>query len=108
MTLAAIITAAVALGVAAVAVWLAVLARAEGITCRRELARHRAAHAQAAEQGRPPEERRTSRHHGPAEPVQGTPTEQIPAQRPDAPATSLIESPEPPRGSRLPRPGRIQ
>lgn len=106
MTLAAIIVAALALAVAAVAVWLAVLARSEAITCRRELSRHRKAHADAAEQGRAPEERRTSRHHGPAEPVQGPPTAQIAAQ--PGPATNLIQTPEPPSGSRLPRPGRIQ
>lgn len=106
MTLAVIIVAALALGVAAVAVWLAVMARSEAITCRRELSRHRAAHAQAAEQGRPPEERRATRHHAPPGPVVGSPTSQIAAQ----PATEAIvaQSPEEQQRARLPRPGRIQ
>lgn len=100
MTLAALIIAALALGVAAVAVWLAVVARADALTCRRELARHREAHANAAE------ERRAVRHRAPE------PEPARPAQQPEpdtGPPTSQIDARDlPTREARvvLPRPGR--
>jgi hypothetical protein len=101
--IAALIVAALALGGAAAALWVAVLARGEAITCRRELARHRKAHAEAAE------ERRAARHHQPEpqpfderawpgqDPLPGLPTEQIAAQAPPTRQAPAVQ---------LPRPGR--
>lgn len=98
MTLAAVITAALALLVAAVALWVAVVARADALTCRRELSRHRKAHADQAE------ERRVNRLRPPQQPVTGTPTEQITAVGVD------LEEQDPETAARpavrLPRPGR--
>jgi hypothetical protein len=100
--------AALALGVGALALWFAVMARSEAITCRRELSRHRAAHAAAAEAGRAPEERRTARHRPPEEPVTGPPTAQITAQPPETEAIVAQTPTGQQRATRLPRPGRIR
>jgi hypothetical protein len=95
MTLAAIIVAALALGVSAVAVWLSVVARNDAITCRRELARHRHSHAERAE------EQRGSLHS--ARP--GPP----PAVTADGPATEqLAAQPGPATAPAMPRPGLIR
>jgi hypothetical protein len=100
MIYASLIVAAVSLAAAAVAIWLAVLARGEAITCRRELARHRHSHAQQAE------EQPASRHSArpgppPSVTAEGPATEALPAM----PSASVTE--ERPAAVRLPRPGRI-
>lgn len=115
MTLGALIIAALALGLSAVAVWVAVVSRADALTCRRELARHRQAHADQAEERRagaraqrtvlrgtpPPSAPRVgvpgdARHADPEE-QDGEPTGELAAQ--DAP-TQMRPA------VRLPRPGR--
>jgi hypothetical protein len=105
----AIITAALALGLSAVSLWVAVLARSEAITCRRELSSHRRAHAEGAE-----ERRATARHRGPEEPL--TPPVRMPGPVPPvpdpAPATEALGVQGPPTTEMrapvaLPRPGRI-
>ncbi len=104
MTLAAIITAALALLLSAAALWVAVVSRADARTCRRELARHRAAHADAAE------ERRAGARAQQAV-LRGTPppSRHQEPEEPDVPPTAALAAQDAPTqvrpAVRLPRPG---
>jgi len=116
MTIAALIVAALALGLAAAAIYLAVQARGDALTCRRELSRHRKAHADGQEERRAG--RRASAEPEPYDERAWLGREPLPDEHPptapvDAfgPATEALAAQDAPtreaRAVQLPRPGRI-
>lgn len=119
MTTAALIVAALALALAAFSVWVGVQARAEAVTARRELATHRKAHADNAEERRagrrtPPDAVPTGMWAKPAERPQEHDERawlgRDPLPDPE-PATEQMAAQDAPTQMRpavaLPRPGRI-